>query len=147
MRVLLVEDNEELAELLALRLTACGFSIDHAVCAGLAREALSEARYHAVILDLGLPDRDGSELLGDMRARQDFTPVVVVTARGSRAERVSCLALGADDFLSKPFAVEELVTRLRALPRRRGCEGDLLQSGAVAAAGKAVRTMPASPQN
>ncbi len=120
MRLLVVEDNEELAGLLRRGLEAEGFAVDNAETAEDASDALKDARYAAVVLDLGLPDRDGAHVLKDMRGRKDGTPVLVLTARGGLHERIAGLQSGADDYLVKPFAFEELVARLRALLRRPG---------------------------
>ena len=133
MRLLVVEDNEELAELLMRGLEAENFDVDHADTAEDASEALRDTRYAAVILDLGLPDRDGSAVLREMRGRKDGTPVLVLTARGGLHERIAGLQSGADDYLVKPFAFEELVARLRALLRRPGeMLGRVLQTANLA---------------
>ena len=123
MRLLLVEDNAALAELAALGLGRSGFSVDVAPTAAEAEESLRSAQYAAVVLDLGLPDLDGLELLRALRRRGERTPVLVLTARGALHDRVDGLNAGADDYLVKPFATEELVARLQALLRR---PGDLL---------------------
>jgi len=123
MRLLVVEDNEELADLLAKALADAGFAADVVATAGDAREVLATARYSAVVLDLGLPDEDGLAVLSELRRREDPTPVLVLTARGGVHDRVMGLRSGADDYLVKPFAFEELVARLQALLRR---PGDLL---------------------
>ncbi len=120
MRLLVVEDNEELASLLRRGLEAEGFAVDQAETAQDASDALKDARYAAVVLDLGLPDRDGTSVLKEMRGRKEGTPVLVLTARGGLHERIAGLQSGADDYLVKPFAFEELVARLRALLRRPG---------------------------
>ena len=83
-----------------------------------AGHALATIRYAAVVLDLGLPDEDGLSWLRDVRARGDSTPVLVLTARDGVSDRVTGLRAGADDYLVKPFALEELVARLHALLRR-----------------------------
>ncbi len=133
MRLLVVEDNEELAELLMRGLEAENFDVDHADTAEDASGALRDTRYAAVILDLGLPDRDGSAVLREMRGRKDGTPVLVLTARGGLHERIAGLQSGADDYLVKPFAFEELVARLRALLRRPGeMLGRVLQTANLA---------------
>ena len=133
MRLLVVEDNEELAGLLRRGLEAEGFAVDQAETAEDASDALKDARYAAVILDLGLPDRDGASVLREMRGRKDSTPVLVLTARGGLHERVAGLQSGADDYLVKPFAFEELVARLRALLRRPGeMLGRVLQTANLA---------------
>ncbi len=85
-----------------------------------ARLALGSIRYSAMILDLGLPDEDGMNVLKEMRRDRDPLPVLVLTARGSVDDRVQGLRAGADDYLVKPFALEELVARLQALMRRPG---------------------------
>jgi two-component system response regulator TctD len=123
MRLLVVEDNEPLAELLTKGLNTAGFSIDVVNTAGAARDALATTRYSAIVLDLGLPDEDGLSVLRELRAQRDATPVLVLTARGGVHDRVTGLRSGADDYLAKPFAFEELVARLEALLRR---PGDLL---------------------
>jgi DNA-binding response OmpR family regulator len=120
MRLLLVEDNEELATLVGKGLDAAGFASDVVATAADARAVLATTRYAAVVLDLGLPDEDGLAVLGELRARADATPVLVLTARGGVRDRVLGLRGGADDYLVKPFAMEELVARLQALLRRPG---------------------------
>ena len=120
MRLLVVEDNEELAGLLTRGLAAAGFTADVVGRAGDARGALTSTRYAAIVLDLGLPDGDGLEVLRELRARQDASPVLVLTARSGVHDRVTGLRAGADDYLVKPFALEELVARLQALLRRPG---------------------------
>jgi two-component system response regulator TctD len=119
-RLLVVEDNTELRTLLARSLEAEGFAVDQAATGAEAAEAAGGARYGAVVLDLGLPDRDGVTLLREMRAKRNTTPVLVLTARGGVRDRVGGLQSGADDYLVKPFAFEELVARIRALLRRPG---------------------------
>ena len=120
MRLLVVEDNADLAELLSSALDRNGFSADVMASASNAEEALASASYAAVILDLGLPDEDGLSLLKRLRKDGLSLPILILTARGSVADRVDGLRAGADDYLTKPFAVEELVARLQALLRRPG---------------------------
>lgn len=120
MRVLVVEDNEDLAQLLAKGLGAAGFTADLAGCASDARHMIKTNRYCALVLDLGLPDEDGLLVLRDLRAQGEPLPVLILTARGSVNDRVAGLGAGADDYLVKPFAFEELTARLRALLRRPG---------------------------
>ncbi|MBV9863695.1 MAG: response regulator transcription factor [Alphaproteobacteria bacterium] len=120
MRLLLVEDNERFAALLKQGLTSAGFDVDVLGTAADAAEALRTSRVDIVVLDLGLPDSDGLEILADMRRRGDATPVLILTARGGVKDRVTGLQSGADDYLVKPFALEELVARLQALLRRPG---------------------------
>ena len=118
MRLLIVEDSEELAQLLANGLKSAGYDSDVLLTASDARAALSTTRYAAVILDLGLPDGDGLSILREIRQRNDPTPVLVLTARGSVDDRVGGLHSGADDYLVKPFAFSELLARVRSLLRR-----------------------------
>src|ERR1700704_128836 len=120
MRLLLVEDNEELARILAQRLREAGYETDHLTAAADARIAVTTTRYAAMVLDLGLPDGDGLSILREIRQRKDPTPVLVLTARGGLHDRVGGLRTGADDYLVKPFAFEELIARLEALLRRPG---------------------------
>jgi len=120
MRLLLVEDNERFAALLKQGLAAAGFTVDVLATAGDASAALRTDRCDVVVLDLGLPDADGLSLLAEMRQRGDATPVLILTARGSVKDRVTGLQSGADDYLVKPFALEELIARLQALLRRPG---------------------------
>jgi DNA-binding response OmpR family regulator len=120
MRLLLVEDNERFAALLKQGLTAAGFVVDVLGTAEDASEALRTGRFEIIVLDLGLPDRDGLEILAELRRRADATPVLILTARGGLQDRVTGLQRGADDYLVKPFALEELVARLQALLRRPG---------------------------
>jgi two-component system response regulator TctD len=118
MRILLIEDEVELADWLARALKQSGFVPDHAPDARTAEALLAGNEYDAVVLDLRLPDKHGLTLLGAMRDSGDRTPVLVLTAEGSLQDRVRGLNLGADDFLAKPFAVEEVEARLTALVRR-----------------------------
>jgi DNA-binding response OmpR family regulator len=120
MRLLVVEDNEELARLLAQRLQASGYATDLLTTADEARAAVTITRYTAVVLDLGLPDGDGLSILREIRQRRDPIPVLVLTARGGLRDRVCGLRSGADDYVVKPFAFEELIARLEALLRRPG---------------------------
>jgi DNA-binding response OmpR family regulator len=120
MRLLIVEDNEELAELLAKGLRTVGYEADLLSTADEARSVLETTFYAALILDLGLPDGDGLELLRELRHRNNPIPVLVLTARGGLHDRVHGLRSGADDYLVKPFALEELIARLEAQLRRPG---------------------------
>ncbi|WP_316195999.1 MULTISPECIES: response regulator transcription factor [unclassified Bradyrhizobium] len=120
MRLLIVEDNVELSELVAKGLVAAGYDVDRVNSAAEARDALRDVNYAAMILDLGLPDDDGLAVLAELRRRADPLPVIVLTARGGVQDRVAGLRRGADDYLAKPFALEELVARLEAILRRPG---------------------------
>ncbi|OZI33681.1 DNA-binding response regulator [Bordetella genomosp. 5] len=131
MRILLIEDEAELAHWLSRSLARhAGFVVEWADDGLVAERRLAVEEFDAVVLDLGLPGMDGHTLLGKMRARDDRTPVLVLTARDSLAERVGTLHEGADDFLPKPFVLEELEARLTALVRRsRGREHPRLALG------------------
>jgi two-component system response regulator TctD len=120
MRILLVEDNDELRSLLIRGLEAAGFLVDALATQAESEAALRTTRYSALVLDLGLPDGDGLSLLRSIRERSDPLPVLILTARDSVQHRVSGLQAGADDYLVKPFAIEELIARLQALLRRPG---------------------------
>jgi DNA-binding response OmpR family regulator len=133
MRLLVVEDNLDLAELLISALMKNGFAADVMTSAASAEEALASLSYAAVILDLGLPDEDGLVCLKRLRQRGSNVPVLILTARGSVADKVDGLRAGADDYLVKPFATDELVARLQALLRRPGeILGKRLQVGELA---------------
>ena len=133
MRVLVAEDESKLAEQLTAALTSAGYAVD---CAGDGERAdfLGQTeRYDAVILDLGLPRIDGLTVLRRWREAGIAVPVVVLTARGSWHEKVQGIDGGADDYVSKPFNMEELLARLRALIRRAsGHVTPLLRVGNVA---------------
>ncbi|MGO9173020.1 MAG: response regulator [Rhodomicrobium sp.] len=120
MRLLLVEDNAELSKLLVKSLGASGFDADSVATAADALSVLGSTHYAAAILDLGLPDQDGLVVLRTLRARHNTLPVLILTARDGVNDRVTGLRAGADDYLVKPFAIEELVARLEALLRRPG---------------------------
>jgi DNA-binding response OmpR family regulator len=132
MRVLIVEDNTELVSLIVKGLAQSGMPADSVGTVGDALHVISTMKYSVIVLDLGLPDDDGLALLRDMRRRGDSTPVLVLTARDGVTDRVTGLREGADDYLAKPFAMEELVARLQALLRRPGnLLGRLLTFGNV----------------
>ncbi|KAA2316283.1 DNA-binding response regulator [Pseudooceanicola sediminis] len=118
MRVLIVEDATDMAEAVAIRLGKSGMACDLADSVALAEDFLSVQKYDAIVLDINLPDRNGTELLQDLRQKNDRTPVLMLTALFSVDDRVSALDLGADDYLVKPFDQRELEARLRALIRR-----------------------------
>jgi DNA-binding response OmpR family regulator len=119
MRVLLVEDDEMIGESLREALRRQGFAADWVRDGRAADAALASERFDAVLLDLGLPQRGGLEVLKAARARGDATPVLVLTARDALSDKVAGLDAGADDYLVKPFELDELLARLRAVVRRR----------------------------
>jgi DNA-binding response OmpR family regulator len=120
MRVLLVEDDRMIGESLREALRRQGMAADWVRDGRAAEATLASERFDAVLLDLGLPQRDGLQVLAALRARGDTTPVIVVTARDALADKVAGLDAGADDYLVKPFELDELLARLRALVRRQG---------------------------
>jgi two-component system response regulator QseB len=117
-RVLIVEDDPLLGDGLASGLRSLGFAVDWLTDGAAADRALGEASYDAILLDLGLPGRDGMHWLARWRARALATPVLILTARDALASRVEGLDAGADDYLVKPVALDELAARLRAVTRR-----------------------------
>lgn len=119
MRLLLVEDERRLAERLARGLREEGFAVDCAVSCAEARECAVATAYDLVLLDLGLPDCPGTDLLRHWRREGFDAPVLILTARDLVEEKVEGLNAGADDYLTKPFAFEEVLARVRALLRRR----------------------------
>jgi DNA-binding response OmpR family regulator len=132
MRILLIEDHERFATFVKRGLVREGFTVDNfgTLSEGLA--ALDAVSYDTVVLDLGLPDGDGLTLLRTLRDRSDNTPVLILTARDAVDDRVTGLNAGSDDYLLKPFAMEELVARIRALLRRPGgVMGVTLEAGNI----------------
>lgn len=133
MRLLIVEDEDDLSTVVQANLRREGYAADVAATGEDARAALATTRYDVVLLDLGLPDEDGLAVLRDLRAGGDATPVIALTARDSVGDRVRGLNGGADDYLTKPFAQEELVARIAAVLRRPGgALGNRLTLGALA---------------
>jgi DNA-binding response OmpR family regulator len=120
MRLLIVEDEARIAELLEGALRKAGFAVDKASSCADAREALTLNAYDIAVLDLGLPDGDGMSLLDEVRACGNQIPILVLTARDAVEDRVGGLDAGADDYLVKPFAMAELIARAKALLRRPG---------------------------
>ncbi|MBC8269268.1 MAG: response regulator transcription factor [Rhodospirillaceae bacterium] len=120
MRLLLVEDNQRLAETTKEGLEKESFTVDWFDTVGESEAAIETVSYDAIVLDLGLPDGDGMDILKQLRARKSSTPVLILTARDGVDDRVKGLDGGADDYLLKPFAMAELIARVRALLRRPG---------------------------
>jgi two-component system OmpR family response regulator len=118
MRLLLVEDTDDLARSVLRFLRAEGHSVDHAPDAATAEEAMALADYACVILDLGLPDGSGLEVLRARRRAGDRTPVLIATARDQISDRIAGLDAGADDYVVKPYDLRELSARIRAHARR-----------------------------
>ena len=120
MRILLIEDHRRLAQSIAEGLAGFGFGIDSFTTAEEGLAATKSIAYDAIILDLGLPDRDGLDVIQELRAAAIWVPILILTARDGIDDRVAGLDRGADDYLLKPFATKELAARLRALLRRPG---------------------------
>lgn len=118
MRILLVEDEPEMASVLRTALHKRGILVDHAATLAAGTSYAGATPYNALVLDRRLPDGDGLALVSSLRAAGNHVPVIMLTARDALDDRVAGLDAGADDYLGKPFAVEELLARLRALLRR-----------------------------
>ena len=116
-RVLIVEDERPLLRALAMNLTARGYAVTEADTGSRALTALADHQHDAIVLDLGLPDMSGVDVI---RAVRDFasTPIIVLSARSGSSDKVEALDLGADDYVTKPFSMDELLARLRATSRR-----------------------------
>jgi len=150
MKVLLVDDDTTLRRTLGIGLRAEGHEVLMAADGRTALQALREDRPDIVVLDLGLPDVSGIEVLRQLRG-WSTTPVVVLSARAESAEKVEALDLGADDYVTKPFGMEELLARIRAAARRAGSDLPVLEAGdlvidlparRVTKAGEVVRLTP-----
>ncbi|TFH87329.1 response regulator transcription factor [Billgrantia azerbaijanica] len=140
MSLLLVEDDRLLAETLVDALSLAGYAVTHLAEGDTARQRLAapEHGHDLVLLDLNLPGAGGLDVLETLRGHDRDTPVLILTARGAVEDRVRGLDLGADDYLAKPFALDELEARVRALLRRRG-RGQALQVGPLGFDGLAQR--------
>ena len=132
MRVLLVEDDRMIGEAVVQALHDAAYAVDWVKDGQAALLAIETNEYGMVLLDLGLPRRNGLDLLRQVRGKGSTVPVIVVTARDALEDRVVGLDLGADDYLVKPFDVPELLARMRAVARRRGGQAaPLLTNGAL----------------
>ncbi len=132
MRILLIEDDRIIGDGIKRGLTRQGFCVDWFNDGLTGQTALASVDYDAVILDLSLPGADGLEILRTWRTSGLSVPVLILTARGALEQRVEGLNLGSDDYLGKPFALEELTARLRALVRRNhGQSSALLSHGSI----------------
>ncbi|WP_438483855.1 response regulator transcription factor [Streptomyces sp. S186] len=139
MRVLLIEDDNAIAEPLAEGLGRYGFAIDRV---GTGAAALAAPVPDMVLLDLGLPDMDGIDVCRTLRSRSRV-PIIMITARGDETDRVVGLELGADDYLSKPFGIRELIARMRAVTRRAHLTDPMTHDPA---AGDGMRPAHGTPQ-
>ena len=118
MRVLAIEDNRRFLDLMRSHLKKHGFAVDAAETLAEGLEMVSSGAHDVVLLDLSLPDGDGAEFIAQARRERSATPIIVLSARGQISDRVGSLDLGADDYLVKPFDLDELVARIRAVSRR-----------------------------
>jgi DNA-binding response OmpR family regulator len=119
MRLILVEDDKMLGQAVQIHLSRVGFAVDWVGCGNEFSEAFKDHHYDFVVLDLALPDCNGETLLTHVQQQQRRVPVIVVTARGSVFDRIKLLDLGADDFLVKPYDLDELSARIRSVLRRQ----------------------------
>ena len=132
MRVLLVEDDRMIGEAVERALREAAYAIDWVRDGALAMTAMDTHAYDLVLLDLGLPRRDGHEVLAHLRSKQDTTGVLIVTARDALDERLRGLDGGADDYVVKPFEMAELLARMRAVIRRKsGAPHPIMGIGAL----------------
>ncbi len=119
MKILIVEDERKVGRFIEQALTEQAHAVRLVTSCAAARDALAETPYNAVVLDLGLPDGDGLELLREWRAAGFNEPVLILSARDAVEDRIRGLNLGADDYLPKPFSIDELLARMRSLLRRQ----------------------------
>lgn len=122
MRILVIEDEEKVARFIQRGLEEEHYTVDLAYDGKAGLEMAQSGIYDAIVLDLMLPGKDGFEVLQELRATGDDTPIIILTARGSTKDRIRGLDLGADDYLPKPFHFEELVARLRSILRRSSAQ-------------------------
>lgn len=132
MKVLVVEDEKRILQFVTKGLEEAGFSVDTCETGDAGLDRAASQSYDAVVLDIMLPGRDGLSVLRQLREKKNAVPVILLTARTALDERVEGLNLGADDYLTKPFYVEELIARLHALGRRAtGQSLTVLQAGEI----------------
>ena len=118
-RILVVDDERYITDLVAMALKHEGFTVEPAATARAARDAIAKFRPALVVLDVGLPDDDGFSLVKRLRAEGQAVPVIFLTARDATEEKVQGLTVGGDDYVTKPFSLEELVARIRVVLRRQ----------------------------
>ena len=153
MRILVVEDTKDMNRLIVKALTKAGYSVDGCFDGEEALDYLAGAEYDGIVLDVMMPKMDGHQLLAKLRSQGSDIPVLFLTARDSVADRVEGLDLGADDYLVKPFAFEELLARIRAMTRKHAGSrtdtltvGDLVLDTRGRTAARAGRDIPLLPK-
>ena len=153
MRILVVEDTRDMNRLIVKALTKAGYSVDGCFDGEEALDYLAGAEYDGIVLDVMMPKMDGHQLLAKLRAQGSDIPVLFLTARDAVADRVAGLDLGADDYLVKPFAFEELLARIRAMTRKHAgsrtdtlAVGDLWLDTRGRTAARAGREIPLLPK-
>ena len=139
MRVLLVEDDHMIGEAVSVALKDASYAVDWVKDGATAGNALENGEHQAVLLDLGLPRRDGLEVLRRLRQAGNAIPVIIITARDGVEDRIAGLDFGADDYLAKPFDAQELLARLRAVIRRQGGQATPVLSNGVVSLDPASR--------
>ena len=137
-QILLVEDDHDIAALLRLNLEDEGYAITHEPDGGSALHRLEKQPWDAVILDLMLPNVDGLEICRRIRQMTRYLPVIIISARSSETDRITGLETGADDYLAKPFSVQELIARIKALFRRQQAMGQVQTDGQIQAHGLTI---------
>lgn len=132
MRILVVDDEENLVEQIRAALTQQKYTVDTALDGEEALEKIYVEPYDLILLDIMLPKKDGFEVLLELRDEKKSTPVLMLTAKGAIEDKIKGLDMGADDYLAKPFSMEELLARMRALLRRSNeCISPVLQVGTI----------------
>jgi two-component system OmpR family response regulator len=139
MRVLLVEDDHMIGEAVSVALKDASYAVDWVKDGATAGNVLENSEHQAVLLDLGLPRRDGLEVLRRLRQAGNAIPVIIITARDGVEDRIAGLDFGADDYLAKPFDAQELLARLRAVIRRQGGQATPVLSNGVVSLDPASR--------
>lgn len=139
MRILLVEDDPMIGEAISVALKDAAYAVDWVKDGAAANNTLEYGEHQAVLLDLGLPKRDGLQVLHRLRQANNQIPVIIITARDGVEDRIKGLDLGADDYLVKPFDIHELLARLRAIIRRHGGQATPMLSNGIISLDPATR--------
>lgn len=137
-QILLVEDDHDIAALLRLNTEDEGYAITHEPDGGNALQRLETQPWDAVILDLMLPNVDGLEICRRIRQMTRYLPIIIISARSSETDRITGTETGADDYLAKPFSVQELIARIKALFRRQQAMGQAQTDGIIQAHGLTI---------